>query len=141
MKRCGDKGACEMTGYRDALIETAVALNAAQAAFSLRREVAMAGHWEIEVLYGVYNLVNHQVCMPNNPTAPPTDENVVLAHAPSNPTEFRALALQMAALLDPRKGNRTETDSASNGVHSPTPIARDAAGNSHDRLIDKPQDG
>ena len=74
-----------MPGYREALIETAVCLNAAQAAFDLRQEVERTGKWEIEVLYGVYNLHNHQVCMPNDPSAPPSDENVRLAYAPANP--------------------------------------------------------
>ena len=55
--------------FRDALIETAVCLNAAQAAFALRQEIETAGRWEIEVLYGVYNLFNHQVSMPNDPLA------------------------------------------------------------------------
>jgi len=85
--------------FRDALIETAVCINAAQAAFALRQEIEMAGRWEIEVLYGVYNLSNHQVMMPNNPTAPPADSNVQLAHAPTNPREFQSLARQMAEIL------------------------------------------
>src|SRR6185312_7245345 len=85
--------------FRDALIETAVGINAAQAAFALRQEIEMAGRWEIEVLYGVYNLFNHQVSMPNNPQAPPSDANVRLAHAPTNPREFQALARQMAEIL------------------------------------------
>ncbi len=91
----------QQIGYRDALIETAVCLNAAHAAFALRQELELAGRWEIEVLYGVYNLYNHQVCMPNNPLAASTDENVRLAHAPSNPREFHALACQMAEILKP----------------------------------------
>ena len=62
-----------MPGFRDALIETAVALNAAQAAFALRQEMEAAGRWEIEVLYGVYNLFNHQVTMPNDPFAAPSE--------------------------------------------------------------------
>lgn len=94
----------QMSGYRDALIETSVGLNAAQAAFALRQEVELAGRWEIEVLYGVYNLFNHQVSMPNNPTVPPTDQNVRLALAPTNPREFRSLALQMAEILKPGQG-------------------------------------
>ena len=69
-------------------------LNAAQAAFAMRQELELSGRWEIEVLYGVYNLYNHQVRMPNNPLAPPTEENVSLAHAPRNPKEFHALAVQ-----------------------------------------------
>jgi carbonic anhydrase len=97
-------GAREQSGYRDALIETAVGLNAAQAAFALRQEIEAAGHWEIEVLYGVYNLLTHQVSMPNDPAAPPSDENVNLAHAPTNPRDFGALALRMAELLKPGKG-------------------------------------
>ncbi|MFO0952852.1 MAG: carbonic anhydrase [Isosphaeraceae bacterium] len=91
----------QMPGYRDALIETAVALNAAQAAFALKQEVEGSGRWEIEVLYGVYNLFNHQVSMPNDPFAPPSDQNVHLAHAPANPREFHALALRMAEILRP----------------------------------------
>ncbi len=91
----------QQPGYRDALIETAVCLNAAQAAFALRQELELSGRWEVEVLYGVYNLHNHKVCMPNNPLAPATDENVRLAHAPANPKDFRSLALQMAEILRP----------------------------------------
>jgi carbonic anhydrase len=96
-------GAREQSGYRDALIETAVGLNAAQAAFALRQEIEAAGHWEIEVLYGVYNLLTHQVSMPNDPSAPPSDANVNLAQAPTNPRDFSALALRMAELLKPGK--------------------------------------
>lgn len=88
-------------GYRDALIETAVCINAAQAAFAMRQELELSGRWEIEVLYGVYNLFNHQVCMPNNPLVPAKEENVRLAHAPANPKEFHALAVQMAEILRP----------------------------------------
>ena len=96
----------EMPGFRDALIETAVALNAAQAAFALRQEVESKGRWELEVLYGVYNLLNHQVTMPNNPFLPPCDEHVHLATAPTNPKEFSSLALQMAEIL---KRHKTST--------------------------------
>ncbi|HEV3168261.1 MAG TPA: carbonic anhydrase [Isosphaeraceae bacterium] len=93
----------QMLGFRDALIETAVALNTAQAAFALRQEAELAGRWEIEVLYGVYNLFNHQVSMPNDPFAPPSDKNVRLALAPTNPRDFRSLGLQMAENLRSHK--------------------------------------
>jgi carbonic anhydrase len=85
--------------FRDALIETAVCLNAAQAAYALRQEIETAGRQEIKVLYGVYNLSNHQVSMPHNPQAPPSDSNVRLAHAPTNPSEFQSLAQQMAEIF------------------------------------------
>jgi carbonic anhydrase len=89
----------EWPGYREALIETAVCINAMHAAFDLRQEVERAGKWEIEVLYGVHNIRNHQVCMPVDPTAARSDENVRLAHAPTNPREFQTLATQMAQIL------------------------------------------
>jgi carbonic anhydrase len=89
----------EMPGYREALIEIAVCINAAQSAFDLRQEVERNAKWEIEVLYGVHNIRTHQVCMPVDPTAPRSDENVRLAHAPSNPMEFHTLAVEMADLL------------------------------------------
>jgi carbonic anhydrase len=90
-----------MPGYRDALLEVAVCVNAAQSAFDLRQEVERNAKWEIEVLYGVHNIRNHQVCMPVDPSAPRSDENVRLAHAPSNPVDFRVLAKEMAELLLP----------------------------------------
>ncbi len=71
----------EMPGYREALIESAVSINAAQAAFDLRQEVERNGKWDIEVLYGVHNIRNHQVCMPVDPHAPRNDENVRIARA------------------------------------------------------------
>lgn len=89
----------QMPGYRDALIETSVALNAAQAAFALRQGIELAGHWEIEVFYAVYNLNNHQVSMPNDPYAASSDQNINLASAPSNPREFQQLGLKMAEIL------------------------------------------
>ena len=101
-------GARDMPGYREALIETAVCLNAAQAAFALRQEVERNAHWEIEVLYGVHNIRSHQVCMPVDPSAPRCDENVHLASSPTNPKEFYALAIRMAEILKPGGGPRSE---------------------------------
>jgi carbonic anhydrase len=94
--------AVNMPGYREALIEAAVCINAAQSAFDLRQDVERNGKWEIEVLYGVHNIRNHQVCMPVDPSAPRADENVRLAQAPTNPKEFHSLAVQMAEILLPR---------------------------------------
>lgn len=93
----------DMPGYRDALIEVAVCINAAQAAFDLRQEVERNGKWEIDVLYGVHNIRNHQVCMPVHPGSERKDENVRLANSPSNPMEFRTLAQEMAQLLLPNR--------------------------------------
>jgi carbonic anhydrase len=91
----------QMPGYRETLIETAVCVNAAQAAFDARKAVESAGQWDIEVLYGVYSLFNHQVSMPVNPYAAPGDQEVRLAYAPTTPREFHGLAVRMALLLGP----------------------------------------
>jgi carbonic anhydrase len=85
-----------MPGYREALIETAVAVNTAQAAYDLHVEVERAGKWEIEVLYGVYNLFTHQVSMTHDPTKGIADAGTLLAIAPTNPREFNAVAVQVA---------------------------------------------
>ena len=85
--------------YRTALIECAVALNAAQSAYDLRQEVERSGKRSVDVLFGVCNLHNNQVSMPVVPDAPVADENVRLAHAPTHPGDFRALALQMAGVM------------------------------------------
>lgn len=76
-----------------------MSIHAAQAAFDLRQEVERNGKWDIEVLYGVHNIRNHQVCMPVDPHAARNDENVRIARAPTNPHEFSALAKQMAEIL------------------------------------------
>lgn len=110
----------DMPGYREALIETAVCLNAAQAAFALRQDVERNARWEIEVLYGVHNIRNHQVCMPVDPKAPRSDEHVHLATAPTNPKEFYALAVKMAQILKPGRETPLELD--------PNPAATSANG-------------
>jgi carbonic anhydrase len=118
LKEVWGPDAREQPGYREALIETAVCVNAMQAAFDLRQEVERAGKWEIEVLYGVHNIRNHQVCMPVDPKALRSDENVRLAHAPTNPREFHTLAIQMAEILRPRDGvqsNQPRPDGHTNG--------------------------
>ena len=125
----------EMPGFRDALIETAVCLNAAQAAFALRQEIESAGRWEIEVLYGVYNLFNHQVSMPNNPFAPPSDVNVHLASAPTNPREFSSLAIQMAEILKRHKTSTKPLDSVEKEILAQLATSGDADGHAGEPAI------
>lgn len=88
-----------MPGYRAALIETAVCVNAAQTAYNLHLEVERAGKWEIEVLYGVYNLFTHRVALPL--VGSPDSQQVNLAYAPTNPRDFKTLAIQIAEVLKP----------------------------------------
>jgi carbonic anhydrase len=88
-----------MPGYREALIETAVCVNTAQAAYDLHVEVERAGKWEIEVYYGVYNLFTHMVSMQHDPLKGAVEPTTHLSIAPSNPREFSTLAVQVAKRL------------------------------------------
>ncbi len=91
----------DMPGYRDTLIDIAVCVNAAHSAFDLRQEVERTAKWEIEVLYGVFSLHNHQVSMPVNPLSPVAPKTSTLPTRPTNPREFTMMAQQMAELLKP----------------------------------------
>ncbi len=103
-------------GYREALIEIAVTLNAAQSAYDLRLEVERAGKWEIEVFYSIYNTGSHRVSMPFDPSGNAEPENIHLAHAPTNPRDFANLAVAMATSLKPKAD-------ANGSPHTNAPIA------------------
>lgn len=51
-------------GYRTALVETAVCLNAGETAFQLRRELRVAGGDDFDVAFGVYDLATNRVGLP-----------------------------------------------------------------------------
>ena len=109
-------------GYREALIEVAVAVNAAQSAYDLRNEVERAGKWEIEVLYSIYNTRTHRVSMPFDVTGQP-DPSIGLAYAPTNPRDFTHLAVQIAKTL--QKGELSEFSAAvtrNSQSTAPTPL-------------------
>ena len=67
LRLCWGRNAPSRPGYREALIDMAVCLNAAHTAFSLRQQLEGDGNWDMEVLYGAYDIRNHQVCMPLHP--------------------------------------------------------------------------
>jgi carbonic anhydrase len=88
--------------YRETLIDMAVCLNAAHTAFSLRQQVEAAGIRDIEVLFGAYDVLTYQVCMPIHPDEDLdalNPELVNLADAPSHPHELEALASHLATIL------------------------------------------
>jgi carbonic anhydrase len=86
----------EHPAFREVLIDASVALNAAQTAYNLHLEVERAGKWEIEVLYGVFNLYNHRVIAPSRHATSPNDGASGLSYAPTNPREFKTLAIELA---------------------------------------------
>jgi carbonic anhydrase len=88
--------------YRETLIDMAVCLNAAHTAFSLRQQVEAAEIRGIEVLFGAYDVLTYQVCMPIHPDEDLDALNpdlVNLAVAPSDPLELEALASHLATIL------------------------------------------
>lgn len=96
--------AANQPGYRDALIQSAVFLNAATAAFNLRVGNRQIHNAEVRVLYGVYSLQNHHIVVPasaGNPAA--TEPEVGLVDAPADADEFEALSCRIASQL---KANR-----------------------------------
>ncbi len=99
LKQSWGPDARDQPGYREALIDVAVCVNAAHAAFDLRLEVERAKKVDIKVLYGVFSLRNNQVSMPVDPWAPVGDQYVNLANAPTDPKEFKTLAFGMAEIL------------------------------------------
>jgi len=85
-------------GYRLALIELSVMINAAFGAYSIREELARSLRGSIRVVYGVYDLATRRV------TA--GDEGVGLAEPPTGPEEFRDLLQAAAAAVGPMLGVR-----------------------------------
>jgi len=89
-------------GYRDALIEVAVASNAALVAFTLQQELAGMGKADLRAAYGVYLLAEHKVWVPARDGAGKDG----LAYPPANAAGFAEFADavvrsgRIAALLD-----------------------------------------
>ncbi len=91
----------EMPGFRRTLIETAVCLNAAQAAFACARTSngTRVGRSRCSTgctISGITRFVCRSIPPPLLPTSMST-----FATAPTNPKEFYALAVQMAQILKP----------------------------------------
>jgi carbonic anhydrase len=96
-------------GYRAALIECAVILNAALKASILREQFASPAARR-RVVFGVYDLASRRVGVPRD--LPNDTQSCGLVDAPSGPEDFRQLADQVAhsalmlSLLTPDQGRR-----------------------------------
>jgi hypothetical protein len=73
-----------------------VAINATQTAYHLHLEVKRDGKWEIEVLYGGFDLATHRVFSPGRLKEPSQIGATGLAYAPTNPRDFKLLARELA---------------------------------------------
>ncbi len=120
----------DQPGYREALIDVAVCVNAAHAAYDLRLDVERAKKSNIKVLYGVFSLRNNQVSMPTllTPMAlswRPVQVNPSPMHAPTDPKEFKTLAFGMAEILKAGAPRRSHDghNHASGVAQSPKAVA------------------
>src|SRR5580698_2352630 len=84
----------EDPGYRDALIEMSVYLNAAMTAFHLRSELQPRRLFGVEVVYGVFDIATCRVIGPD--LDPTTDDTSKLAPAPVDPDELTAIGRAIA---------------------------------------------
>lgn len=100
--------------YRRSLVESAVCLNAAHAAYHLYVEAERSWKGDIQVVYAVYNLNSHKVSMPPADFRFDADQmsevQTNLAYAPTHPREFDALAIQMAEMLRPISKPKLRTE-------------------------------
>jgi carbonic anhydrase len=75
-------------GYRDALIEASVVLNAALTAYTVQKELGGVGQGDLQATYGVYLLSTRQIWAPRGGSA----ECAGLARCPADLADFAALA-------------------------------------------------
>jgi carbonic anhydrase len=100
------RNAPRVPGYRDALLETAVAVNAIQSAHNLQRELDRQGKQAIRVVYGVFDLVTHRVWTAPRVGGKQTGREVILADAPGSLAEFEELAVRIAIRAAKRVGEK-----------------------------------
>jgi carbonic anhydrase len=81
-------------GYRAALVEISVALNAALAAYALRQELEGP---KIRVVFGSYDLASRSLRLPLAPAGRATRPEVGLFAPPADDDAFRAFAVRLAA--------------------------------------------
>jgi carbonic anhydrase len=86
--------ACRAPGYRSALLEAAVVLNAAWNAYCLHREFAPKSP-DLAVVFGAYDLVSRYIRLPLSPSGELTDEEKGLFPPPTDENGFRELGMKI----------------------------------------------
>jgi carbonic anhydrase len=90
----GDPDIESNPGYRAALLETAIYLNAALTAFDVRREILAVGVKTIRVVYGVFDIADQKVhSLPHHRGEP---EAPLFGDVPRTSEEFSTLAQRIA---------------------------------------------
>lgn len=80
--------------YRNALIEVAVALNAAWNAYCLQQEFRSSG---VHVVFGAYDLISRYVRLPLSPSSQVTEEEKGLFPPPDDAEDFRQLSRRICS--------------------------------------------
>lgn len=107
LERVAGAGAASRPGFRAAILETAVYLNAAVTAFDLRREIRDLGRADLPVVYGVYDLgtlrvqsvpaaVPASAGRPRGTPQPPASDAPLLGAAPEHAEDFTELSNRLA---------------------------------------------
>ncbi len=87
-------------GYREALVETAVYLNAALTAFDVRREIQAFDGISVRVVYGVFDLIDQKVhALPHHAQ---DEGEPIFGGVPESPPDFTALGDQLARAVQAR---------------------------------------
>ncbi|MFA6957280.1 MAG: carbonic anhydrase [Thermoanaerobaculia bacterium] len=79
-----------LPGYKAALTDVAVAINAAYAAYNLRAELVQQSGSHVQVVWGIYDLATRRAGIPGTVTAP-------LGPPPADAEQFRQLAWALAS--------------------------------------------
>ena len=88
--------------YRDALIETAVYLNAAITAYDVQREIRIPAASDTRVVYSVFDLVDQ--CVRSSPTI----DAPMFAEVPGGPDDFSELGTEIATAVLGRRFSHPE---------------------------------
>jgi len=98
LREKGGANASDRPGYRQALVEVAVYLNAALTAYDLQREIqGVGGGQGLRVVFGVCDLGDLRVrACPDAPPSPGAPPRATFAEAPQRAEDFVALAARVA---------------------------------------------
>jgi carbonic anhydrase len=83
-------------GYRDALIEASVVLNAAWSAYCMQEEFRI-DRTDIGVAFGIYDLVSRHVRLPLSLPGALTEDEIGLFAPPKSAEEFRELSIRVCS--------------------------------------------
>jgi carbonic anhydrase len=97
LERVGGPSVAHSPEYRDALIETAVYLNAAVTAYDVQREIRIPSASDTRVVYSVFDLVAQRV------QAHPAKDASIFAPVPSGPDDFNDLGTEIATAVLTRR--------------------------------------